>query len=157
MPTTNNSSTLSNSLIVLLLCFHLCVMIPSGHMTSVLLSILERDPPLLLSCKFLHFFPLWRVVWELFLIRCEVKGQGCLCVQIVKHSDKFLICENGLYKQTELNWIYIYIIMSPQKQKSFFFDITFSTLSRVSIEVFSMCKLKKNWWIDFHFNAKKRI
>jgi len=26
------------------LCFYLCVMIPSGHMTSIVLSILERDP-----------------------------------------------------------------------------------------------------------------
>jgi len=29
---------------------------PSGHMTSILLSILERDPPLLLSWRVLHFF-----------------------------------------------------------------------------------------------------
>jgi len=35
----------------------LTLMIPSGHMTSILLSILERDPPLLLSWRFLHFFP----------------------------------------------------------------------------------------------------
>jgi len=28
-----------------------------------------------------------RVVWEFFLIRCEVLGQGCLCLQIVKHSE----------------------------------------------------------------------
>jgi len=28
-----------------------------------------------------------RVVWEFFLIRCEVLGQGCLCVQIVKPSE----------------------------------------------------------------------
>jgi len=70
------------------------------------LSILERDPPLLLSWRFLPFFPPWRVVWELFLIWCEVLEQGCLYVQIVKHSgDKFVICENGLYKYTELNWI----------------------------------------------------
>jgi len=27
------------------------------------------------------------VVWEFFLSRCEVLGQGCLCVQIVKHSE----------------------------------------------------------------------
>jgi len=33
------------------------------------------------------FFSPWRVVWEFFLIRCEVLGQGCLCVQIVKHSE----------------------------------------------------------------------
>jgi len=25
--------------------------------------------------------------WEYFLIRCEVLGQGCLCVQIVKASE----------------------------------------------------------------------
>jgi len=27
------------------------------------------------------------VVWEFFLIRCEVLGLGCLYVQIVKHSE----------------------------------------------------------------------
>jgi len=40
-----------------------------------------------LSWRVLHFFSPWRVVWEFFLIRCEVKGQGCLCVQIVKHTE----------------------------------------------------------------------
>jgi len=44
MPTTNYSYTLSSSLNVLLLCYD-----SSGHMTSIRLSILERDPPLLLS------------------------------------------------------------------------------------------------------------
>jgi len=27
------------------------------------------------------------VIWKFFLVRCEVLGQGCLCVQIVKHSE----------------------------------------------------------------------
>jgi len=36
--------------IVLFLCFNVCVMIPSGHMTSIVLSILERDPPLFSPC-----------------------------------------------------------------------------------------------------------
>jgi len=27
------------------------------------------------------------LIWEFFLIRCEVLGQGCLYVQIVKHSE----------------------------------------------------------------------
>jgi len=44
--------------IVLLLCFTLCVMIPSGHMTSIVLSILERDPPLFSPQGFLPFRPL---------------------------------------------------------------------------------------------------
>jgi len=35
MPTTNYSYTLSYSLIVLLLCFNVCVMIPSVHMTYI--------------------------------------------------------------------------------------------------------------------------
>jgi len=42
---------------------------------------------ILLCCSpegFFTFFP-WRVIWEFFLIRCEVLEQGCLCVQIVKH------------------------------------------------------------------------
>jgi len=45
--------------------YQLCVLTlicPSGHMTSIHLSILER---------FLS------ISWEFFLIRCEVKGQGC--------------------------------------------------------------------------------
>jgi len=29
----------------------------------------------------------FRIIWEFFLIRCEVLGQGRLCVQIVKHSE----------------------------------------------------------------------
>jgi len=56
------------------------LMIPSGLMTSILLSILERDPPLLLGLGLLHFFPVkvfFSISWEFFLIRCEVKGQGC--------------------------------------------------------------------------------
>jgi len=61
-------------------------MCPSGHMTSIVLSILERDPPLALLKGSSPFSP-WRVIWEFFLIWCEVKGQGCLCVQIEKHSE----------------------------------------------------------------------
>jgi len=59
----------------------------SSHQTRhltwhlLLLSILERDPPLLLSWRFLQFIPQWRVVWEFFLIRCESLEQ------IVKHSE----------------------------------------------------------------------
>jgi len=37
--------------------FNLCVMIPSGHMTSIVLSILERDPPLFSPEGFFPFFP----------------------------------------------------------------------------------------------------
>jgi len=33
------------------------------------------------------FSPPVYISWELVLIRCEVKGQGCLCVQIVKPSE----------------------------------------------------------------------
>jgi len=35
MPSTNYSYTLSYSLIVLLLCFNLCIMIPSVHITYI--------------------------------------------------------------------------------------------------------------------------
>jgi len=45
---------------------------------------------ILLCCSPEGFFPCFS--------RCEVKGQGCLYVQIVKHWDKFQICENGLFK-----------------------------------------------------------
>jgi len=61
-------------------------MIPSVHMTSLVRSILERDPPVALL-KVSSLFSRERVSsvsWELFLIRCEVLGQGCLCVQMVK-------------------------------------------------------------------------
>jgi len=42
--------------------------------------------PLLKGSSFFFLF-LFSVSLELFLIRCEVKGQECLCVQIVKHSE----------------------------------------------------------------------
>jgi len=71
------------------MCFYY-IMIPSGHITSIPLSIPERDPPLLLSWRVL---PLW-----------------CLCVEIVKAVwGKFLICENGLHNKItimgKINWI----------------------------------------------------
>jgi len=55
----------------------------------LLLSILERDPPLLLSSRLFFLFSpwkIWGVLWEFFLIRREVKGQGC-CMCIVKPSE----------------------------------------------------------------------
>jgi len=73
------------------------VMIPSGHMTSIHLSILERDPPLLLSWRFLPCASIFSYFWEFFLIRCEVKGQGCKALW-----GKFVICDIGLHK---INWI----------------------------------------------------
>jgi len=83
------------------------VMIPSGHMTSIL-SILERDPPLLLSWRFLLFFSpvkdCFSISWEFFLIRCESsKGQGCrMCTDCKDHWGTFVICDVGLH---EMNWI----------------------------------------------------
>jgi len=40
----------------------------------------------LLKVSSLYFLreSLFSISWEFFLIRCEVKGQGCLCVQIGK-------------------------------------------------------------------------
>jgi len=74
-------------------------------MTSILLSILERDPPLLLSWRFLHFFPpksFFYIFGEIFLIRCEVKGQRCHMFTDCKALwGKFLICDIGPYK---INW-----------------------------------------------------
>jgi len=72
----------------------------------LLLSILERDPPLLLSWRFLPFLPCERVFsisWEFFLIRCEVLGPGCrMCTDCQAHWGKFVVCDIGLYK---INWI----------------------------------------------------
>jgi len=83
-------------------------MIPSGHMTSIVLSILERDPPLLLSWRFLPFFPcekVFSIFWELFPVQCEVKGQGCgMCTDCKALWGTFVICENGLYT-IKRNWI----------------------------------------------------
>jgi len=65
-------------------------MIPSGHMPSIVPSILERDPPLFSPEGFFPFLPVkvfFSISWKLFLIRCEVKGQVCLYVQIVKPSE----------------------------------------------------------------------
>jgi len=87
MPTTNYSYTLSYSLIVLLLCFNLCVMISSVHITSIAPVHPGEGSSSLALLKVSSLFSPWRVVWEFFLIRCEVLWQGCLCVQIVKHSE----------------------------------------------------------------------
>jgi len=86
-------------------CLWNSVTLPSGHMTSVL-SILERDPPLLPSWTFLpflssvkHFFS---ISWKFFLIRCEVKGQRCRMCTDCEENLEFEIL--GCKKQTELNW-----------------------------------------------------
>jgi len=43
------------------------------------------------------------ISWEFFLIRCEVKGQGCRMRADYKTLwGKFIICDIGLYK---INWI----------------------------------------------------
>jgi len=74
----------------------------SGHMTYFLLSVLERDPPLLLSWRVLHFVPPERffyIFWEFFLIRCKVKGQGCrMCTDCKALWGKFVICDFRLMK-----------------------------------------------------------
>jgi len=65
-------------------------LVPSGHMTSILLSILERDPPLLLSWRVLAFFPgkgffifLGSFSWS--DVRSKVRG--VVCVQTVKPAE----------------------------------------------------------------------
>jgi len=58
----------------------IAVTLPSGHMTSFLPSILERDPPLLLSWRvlsILFYFPPWEGFSYLLGVFPEVKGQGC--------------------------------------------------------------------------------
>jgi len=88
--------------VLLIECAH--VMLHSGHMTSILLSILERDPPLFLSWRFLHFFLTVKgsISWEFFLIRCEVKGQECvMCTDCKALWGEFVICDIGQYK---INW-----------------------------------------------------
>jgi len=71
-------------------------------------SILERDPPLLLSWRVLHFLPCERFLgggvfpdpmWK-------VKGQGCRMWTDCKALwGRFVICDIGLYK---INWIKLY-------------------------------------------------
>jgi len=99
MPT-NNSYTLSYSLIVLLLCFNLCIMIPSVHITYITPVHPGEWSSSVALLKVSSLFSPWRVVWKFFLIRCEVLGQGCLYLQIVKHS------ETNLWKWAiQINWI----------------------------------------------------
>jgi len=81
MPTTNYSYSLSYSLNVFTL---IC---PSVHMASIAPVHLGEGSASVALLKVPSLFSLWRVVWEFFLIRCEVLGQGCLFVQIVKHSE----------------------------------------------------------------------
>jgi len=52
---------------------------------------------------------LFSISWELFLIRCEVKGHGCrMCTDCKALWGKFIICDIGLYKIT---WI---VFLLPQ-------------------------------------------
>jgi len=60
-----------------------------GYTPVTMTSIASVHPGrgILLCCSFLPLFPcksFFSIFWEFFLIRCEVLGQGCLCVQIVK-------------------------------------------------------------------------
>jgi len=74
---------------------------PNLWLERLLLSILERD------LRFLPFFPqvksFFYISWEFFLIRCEVKGQGCrMCIDCKALWGKFIICDIGL---STINWI----------------------------------------------------
>jgi len=83
----------------------------SGHMTSIVLSILERDPPLLLSWRFLTFFPL---KGYLGVVPDPMWGQRSgmsICTDCKALWDTFVIRENGLYKYTELNKQEIFIFI----------------------------------------------
>jgi len=53
------------------------------------------------------------VIWEFFLIRCEVLGQGCLCVQIVTHSETHLY----FVKLGDTNKLNIFSLMSQVKSQ----------------------------------------
>jgi len=76
------------------------VMIPSGHMTFIVPSILERDPPLFLSSRFLPFFSGKGFFYFLsFSWSDVVKGQGCrMCTDCEALWGKFIICDIGQYK-----------------------------------------------------------
>jgi len=88
------------------ICECLCnsVMIPSGHMTSILPSILERGPPLLLSWRLIHFPPLkgfflW-ILGSFSLSDVRSKVRDDVCVETVKP-----ICNLGFEAiQNILNW-----------------------------------------------------
>jgi len=98
MPTTNYSHTLSHSLNVLLLCNDsfwshdvYSPVYPRERSSSV--TLLEGS----------SLFFLWRfyssISWELFLIRCEVKGQGCrTCTDCKALWGTFVMCHIGLYE-----------------------------------------------------------
>jgi len=58
---------------------------PSVHITSIAPVHLGEGFSSVALLKVSSLF--YPVVWEFFLIRCEVLGQGCLCVQIVKPSE----------------------------------------------------------------------
>jgi len=72
------------------------VMTPPGHMTSIVLSILERDPPRCSPEGFFTLFPPWKGFFYFLWVFPDPmwgqrsKGQGCLCVQIVKPSGDHL-------------------------------------------------------------------
>jgi len=69
----------------------------------------------LLCCSpegFFPFFPVKDFFGEIFLIRCEVKGQGCrMCTDYKALWGKFAICDNGIYK---INWSELRLCTSNQ-------------------------------------------
>jgi len=90
--------------------WHLLFFNPSG----------ERDPPLLLSSRFLPFCPfLW---WEFFLILCEVLGKGCRMSTNCKALwGIFVIFDSGSYK---INWIEFYNLVTVLNLSRCFMCIT---------------------------------
>jgi len=71
-----------------------------GHMTSILLSILEKRSSSVALLMGSSLFSLFSSVFGLFfLIRCEVKGQGCRMSTGCKTlGGEFVICDFELYK-----------------------------------------------------------
>jgi len=110
-------------------------------MTSVA-SVHPVDPPLLLSWRFLPFFPcegFFSISWEFFLIRCEVKGQGCrLCTDCKALWGNFVICD-VLYKMNWIEYTHTHTASSKQGEKSEV-DILIITL------IFGFINLCNFWW-----------
>jgi len=57
------------------------------------------------------------IYWELFLIRCEVKGQGCrMCTDCKARWGEFVSCDIELYK---INWIELSLFFNSLGRKCF--------------------------------------
>jgi len=104
------------------------------------LSIRGERSSSVLSWRFLPFFFTVKrassIFWDFFLIRCEVKGQGCcMCPDCKALWGKFVICDIGLYK---INWIelkHLQIVIQPSTQVNISIDFELNSRLQFGLQL----------------------